>query len=134
MLPRTNHVLHWTGSIVINFTAVDTSMVGSYQVTYDVSDLSGNSSHEERTVLVVALVPPAFDVTCVGNPSEDARITFQSILGLDYTIYTATDLENFTTLTPTVITGDGTEISFDHTGGMGDQGRFYVLGVEKSGS
>ncbi len=48
-----------TGSIVINATAVNTAVVGSYSVTYDVTDTSGNAATQVvRTVDVVNPPPP----------------------------------------------------------------------------
>ncbi|MCP3993782.1 MAG: DUF5011 domain-containing protein, partial [bacterium] len=56
-----------TGSIVIDATAVDTSVVGSYIVVYDVSDSSGNPATAFRTVDVVDTTPPV--ITLLGaNP------------------------------------------------------------------
>ncbi|HSR44476.1 MAG TPA: immunoglobulin-like domain-containing protein [Acidimicrobiia bacterium] len=47
-----------TGSIVIDAGAVNTSVVGSYAVLYDVVDSSGNPASAIRTVNVVDTVPP----------------------------------------------------------------------------
>ncbi|WP_268541867.1 fibronectin type III domain-containing protein, partial [Candidatus Nitrosotenuis cloacae] len=48
-----------SGSIVTDSSAVNTAVVGSYTVTYDVTDSSGNTDHKTRTVNVVATVPGA---------------------------------------------------------------------------
>lgn len=50
-----------TGSIVIDASAVNTSVIGSYSVTYNVQDAAGNNaSQQTRTVDVIA---PASDTT-----------------------------------------------------------------------
>ena len=54
-----------TASIVIDATAVDTAVLGSYSVTYDVSDSSGNDAVQvTRTVDVVDTTVPV--ITLVG--------------------------------------------------------------------
>ena len=57
-----------TGSIVIDSSAVDTSTLGSYPVTYDVTDSSGNPAVQvTRTVDVVDTTVPV--ISLVGaNP------------------------------------------------------------------
>ena len=50
-----------SGSIIIDSSAVDTSMVGSYLVTYTVSDTAGNTTTAIRTVNVIDTTPPEFD-------------------------------------------------------------------------
>ncbi|MCP4964182.1 MAG: DUF5011 domain-containing protein, partial [bacterium] len=57
-----------SGSIVIDATAVDTAVVGSYLVTYDVTDANGNAATQVvRTVNVIDTTAPA--ITLVGaNP------------------------------------------------------------------
>ena len=42
-----------SGSLVIDASAVDTSTVGAYLVTYDVSDSAGNAAQVTRTVQVI---------------------------------------------------------------------------------
>ena len=58
-----------TGSIVTDTSAVDTSTLGTYTVTYDVTDANGNSAHEERTVNVVDLEIPI--ITLLGASPVD---------------------------------------------------------------
>ncbi|MDJ0497436.1 MAG: DUF5011 domain-containing protein, partial [Acidimicrobiia bacterium] len=56
-----------TGSIVINSSAVNTAVVGTYVVTYDVVDSSGNPASGFRTVDVVDTTAPV--ITLIGaNP------------------------------------------------------------------
>lgn len=58
-----------TASILIDNTAVDTTAVGSYSVTYNVSDGLGNAGTEvTRTVNVVDTVVPV--ITLLGNANE----------------------------------------------------------------
>ena len=62
-----------TGSIVIDATAVNTGVVGSYLVTYDVTDSSGNpASTVTRTVNVVDTTPPV--ITLVGTNPQNVEI------------------------------------------------------------
>jgi hypothetical protein len=78
-----------TASIVIDASAVDTSTVGSYTVTYNVMDAAGNAATEvTRTVNVVVpdTVPPV--ITLVGdNPQFITTGTAYTELGA-----TATDV------------------------------------------
>jgi hypothetical protein len=53
-----------TASIVIDSSAVNTAVVGTYSVTYTVTDSDGNTTTETRTVNVVAGNPPV--ITLVG--------------------------------------------------------------------
>src|SRR5690606_27632730 len=53
-----------TGSIVIDASAVNTSVVGSYTVTYNVSDANGNAATQvTRTVNVVDSTAPIPNIT-----------------------------------------------------------------------
>lgn len=64
-----------TSSIVISST-VNTSIVGSYTVTYDVSD-GINPDHKDRTVYVVDTLPPAINSVTSSPPNttgENATI------------------------------------------------------------
>ncbi len=51
-----------SGQIVIDASAVDTSVPGSYPVSYTVSDSSGNSNTVTRTVIVTDTMPPVLTV------------------------------------------------------------------------
>ncbi len=54
------------GDLVIDSSAVNTSVVGSYSVTYDIEDCAGNAAQQQvRTVLVVDSIPPA--ITLLGD-------------------------------------------------------------------
>ncbi|MCP3933955.1 MAG: DUF5011 domain-containing protein, partial [Actinomycetia bacterium] len=62
-----------TGSIVIDATAVNTTIVGSYVVTYDVTDSSGNpATHVTRTVTVVDTTAPV--ITLVGGDPQTIEV------------------------------------------------------------
>ena len=53
-----------SANIVIDASAVDTSTVGSYSVTYNVSDAAGNAADQvSRTVNVVDTTPPEITLT-----------------------------------------------------------------------
>ncbi len=77
-----------TADIVIEAAAVNTAVVGSYSVTYDVSDASGNAAFQvTRTISVVDTTPPV--VTLSGaNPQIIEVGTAYSELG-------ATALDNY---------------------------------------
>ncbi len=69
-----------SAAIVIDASAVDTSAVGGYPVTYDVSDAAGNAAQTTRTVDVVAASPQtshavdfsAMSITAYGNQDVDS--------------------------------------------------------------
>ena len=46
-----------TSGILIDSSAVDTTTIGEYVVTYDVADACGNPAHAERVVRVIPAVP-----------------------------------------------------------------------------
>ncbi|MCK0114412.1 immunoglobulin-like domain-containing protein, partial [Gelidibacter sp. F63206] len=59
-----------SGSIVIDASAVNTAVVGTYTVTYNVMDAEGNSATEvTRTVNVVDNTDPTITLTGA-NPQE----------------------------------------------------------------
>ena len=49
------------GGVTIDSSAVDTSIVGDYLVTYTASDAAGNTTTAIRTVRVIDTTPPEFD-------------------------------------------------------------------------
>ena len=76
-----------TGAIVIDASAVDTGTVGSYAVTYNVSDSSGNAATEvtrtvdvvDTTAPVIALIGPNPQNIEVGDPySEFGAVAFDA--------------------------------------------------------
>jgi hypothetical protein len=119
-----------TSSIVAGGQSVDTNSPGSYTLTYTVSDLRGNTTQRQRTVIVVEVVAPALELECLRNPTEDTRISFQTAYGLDYTLQTSTDLIQWDPLD--TISGDGFGFQFIHTGGGAGPKRFYKVTVTKS--
>ncbi len=67
-------------SLVINADAVDVSMTGSYPVTYDATDASGNpATQKTRTVNVEDTTPP--DITC----PDDATLFADAVCQATYT-------------------------------------------------
>ena len=59
-----------SGSIVIDSSAVITNALGSYTVTYNVSDSAGNAATEvTRTVNVVDTADPTFELTIPSAPT-----------------------------------------------------------------
>ena len=76
-----------TANIVIDTSAVDTSTVGSYTVTYDVNDSAGNAATQvTRTVDVVDTTVPT--ITLSGNATVDVEV------GTAYTDAGATASDN----------------------------------------
>ena len=76
------------GSIVIDATAVNTSVVGSYSVTYDVTDANGNAAIQvTRTVDVVDTTIPV--IILVGANPQVIEV------GSPYTELGATALDNY---------------------------------------
>jgi len=97
-----------TGLIVIDASAVNTATVGSYQVTYDVSDLAGNpATPVTRTVNVVPLPPPVIPPSA--DVAKGVNIGDGTVLGEDVII------DKDTTLGEQVIVGDSTTINKDVT-------------------
>ena len=77
-----------TGSIVIDASAVDTSVVGSYSVTYDVADSNGNNAVQvTRTVEVVDTTIPV--ITLIGANPQTIEV------GSPYSELGATALDNY---------------------------------------
>lgn len=48
--------------VIIDSSAVNDNIIGSYAVTYDVSDIAGNTAHAERTVNVVDTQKPTISL------------------------------------------------------------------------
>ena len=77
-----------SGSIVIDASAVVTSVLGSYSVTYDVTDAEGNAATQVvRTVDVVDTTPPV--ITLVGSNPQTIEV------GGSYTELGATATDNY---------------------------------------
>ena len=77
-----------TGSIVIDATAVNTAVVGSYTVTYNVTDAEGNAAIQvTRTVDVVDTTAPV--ITLVGANPQTIEV------GSPYVELGATALDNY---------------------------------------
>ena len=54
-----------SGDLVIDASAVNTSLVGSYSVIYDIEDCAGNPASQIRTVIVADTTPPT--ITLLGD-------------------------------------------------------------------
>jgi hypothetical protein len=120
-----------TGQITVTGGPEVTSAPGSYTVTYNVSDTAGNTAVPVmRTVLVVELVAPELQLECLGNSTNDTRISFQTVLGLEYALHASTDLIQWEPLD--IVSGDGFKIGLIHTGGGSGEKRFYKVTVAKS--
>ncbi len=92
----------YTGDIIINASTVDTSIVGSYSVTYNVMDAEGNAAIEViRTVTVVDTTSPT--ITCPADIAVDNDAGLCSAL-VNYSV-TANDNCSGETITQTDATG-----------------------------
>ncbi len=103
-----------SASIVIDASAVDTSLVGSYPVTYNVTDSEGNAAVEvTRTVNVVDTTAPV--ITLLGSNPQVVEV------GSSYAESGATATD----------TGDGDIIGVDCDRCLGSQwfGGWFVSGV-----
>ncbi len=89
-----------TPTVVVGGDTVDTSIVDTYTVTYNVSDSNGNTAVQvTRTVSVEDTTAP--EITLVGSDSETIEV------GTTYTEQGATATDNYDT-TPTVVVGGDT--------------------------
>ena len=92
-----------SANIVIDASAVDTSTVGSYAVTYDVNDTAGNAATETRTVNVVDNIAPVITLT--------GAATINLLVGDTYTEEGATCTDNYDATCTVVIGGDTVDTS-----------------------
>ena len=120
------------GETVTASGAVDTSVVGTYTITYTATDASGNVGTATRTVIVEDTISPVITVTTgndtvergsswtnAGATTTEGSISFTGSVNTDvvgtYTItYTATDSSNNTTTATRTVTvvSSGGEDSF----------------------
>ena len=70
-----------TGSIVIDATAVNTSAVGSYPVTYDVTDSSGNAANTGVRTVDVVNAAPTLGALTNQTGAEQTPVTFTATAG-----------------------------------------------------
>src|SRR5690606_37568897 len=93
-----------SSSIVIDASTVNTAVVGTYTVTYNVTDADGNPAAQvDRTVIVEDTTAPTFN-SC---PSSVSRNNDSGACGaiVNFTIPTATDNCGTATVTQTDATG-----------------------------
>lgn len=83
-------------AIIIDDTAVDTSMAGTYMVTYTVTDSSDNSANASRTVIVEVNTTDIPQFTVKGNSAD---FTTNLELGTTYIIGTIDNLVDNGTIT-----------------------------------
>lgn len=76
-----------TSSIVINSSSVDTSSIGTYQVTYAVTDAAGNTGTAIREVRVASEIDSVLPVITIENPIDGTTYTSQ----ISYLHFIATD-------------------------------------------
>jgi uncharacterized protein YjbI with pentapeptide repeats len=97
-----------TADIIIDSTAVNVSVVGPYSVTYDVTDMAGNSAAQVvRTVNVADTTPPFIVVLGAnpqtietGSPYVELGATAGDIIDGDLTAMISTDTSNVNTAVP----------------------------------
>lgn len=119
-----------TPLLVAGGQAVNTNSPGAYTRTYTVTDSNGNTSQAQRVVLVVELVAPTLQPQCLQNTANDLRITFPTVLGLDYTILSSTNLMDWQPIQTRP--GDGWLMQHVLPGGCLPPHRFFKAGVTKS--
>ncbi len=76
-------------SAIVVYNPVDPNTVGTYTITYDVSDGSGNSAHAERTVYVEDTTPPELMSAETQDADNDGMIdsivlTFNENIGDEF--------------------------------------------------
>jgi hypothetical protein len=97
-----------------------------------VSDAAMNDAAPvTRTVVVVQVVAPVLELEYLRNPTNDTRISFETVLGLDYRIESSTNMIQWNLLQ--TVSGDDSLLQFTHTGGGSGNKRFYKVIVTKSG-
>ncbi|MDA7901062.1 DUF5011 domain-containing protein, partial [Akkermansiaceae bacterium] len=142
-----------TGETVTSSGSVDTSVVGTYTITYTATDGAGNAGTVTRTVTVVDIAAPVITVISgtdtiepgvtwadAGATADTGEVvtasgTVDTSTSGTYTItYTATDAAgNVGTVTRTVTVGDGNfapvgvDASFERSKGLVASGKTLVL-------
>jgi hypothetical protein len=101
-----NYYGNISGDIVISGDTVDTSLIGTYVLNYDVVDASGNASTTvSRTVLVEDTIPPVISLSGSSSITLEAGSTFIDAGA------TASDNYDDDTALATAIVSTGTVIS-----------------------
>ena len=97
-----------TPTVVVGGDTVDTSIVGTYTVTYNISDSNGNAAVQvTRTVSVVDTTVPV--ITLTGEPTVTTEV------GATYTEQGATATDNYDTTLTVVVGGDTVDTSIVDT-------------------
>lgn len=97
-----------TGEIIIDISNVNTDVLGTYNVLYDVSDLAGNSDQETRVVNVVDTVSPV--ITLLDNNPQTVEI------GTSYVESGATADDNYDGDITTNIVTDSSAVDINTVG------------------
>ena len=119
-------------TVTMDDTSVDTNVVGSYTITYNVTDAAGNESEVTRTVNVIVTRAPAItNLAGVGVPKtlNALSITFASYLNASYIIEYSRDLVNWERVREVQGEAQTTTITIDEPildGG----GVYYRVGVK----
>jgi hypothetical protein len=98
-----------SNAIVIDASQVDTSVPGTYVVSYRVSDAAGNSGSASRTVVIEDTMPPVItllgddpQIIVAGNPYNELGATASDMLDGDLSAQIVTDA----TAVDTMVAGD----------------------------
>jgi hypothetical protein len=108
--------------LIIDASAVDTSTVGSYPVTYDIADCSGNATQVVRTVNVLDVTSPVIEIRV---PADLAVYLLHEVVLADWSVF---DASGPLTVSATVEVGMPINTS---SGGTRD---FTVTAVDPSGN
>ena len=129
-----------TASIVIDATAVNTAVLGSYSVTYDVTDTSGNPAVQvTRTVDVVDTTVPV-NIAPVARPDgastdEDTDIVIDVLANDTDADGDTLTIESFTQPSDRATTGVGGEIVYTPPADWSGTATFsYVIGDGRGGT
>jgi hypothetical protein len=119
-------------TVTIDDTGVDTNVVGSYTITYNVTDAAGNETEVTRTVKVILTQAPVItNLVGVGAPKtlSAVSITFASYLNADYIIERSRDLENWEGIREIQGEAQSTTVTIDEPIPDGG-GVYYRVGVK----
>src|SRR5690554_6167840 len=107
-----------TGSILIDASAVNTAVVGTYTVTYNVTDAAGNvATQVTRTVNVVDTTGPVPDIATLPNATGECSVTVSAPTASDGCFGTITG----TTTDPLTYNTQGTyTITWTYDDGKGN--------------
>ena len=113
------------------FAGMDVAALLIYDRALSASERADVEAYLQRKYLVVPVVAPVLQLELLHNETEDMRIGFVSVYGLDYTLQVSTNLIQWDPLG--TISGDGLPVEMIHTGGGTGPRRYYKVVVTKTG-